>query len=110
MTDDMQRARELLAAEYEWAGEIESAQIIRTDPEFWQYGLALRAITAALRAAPEGFAMVPVEPTEEMYGAATARVKANSVDWNGGTLVRDPIAHTWAAMIAARPQGVKDAT
>lgn len=109
MTDDMQRARELLAAEYEWAGEIESAQIIRTDPEFWQYGLALRAINAALRAAPEGFILVPVEPTQEMVDASLISVPiAKRI--NPGQHLRVYGARAWAAMLAARPQGVKDAT
>lgn len=53
---------------------------------------------AALRAAPEGFVLVPVEPTEEMKRAGTAHVS------NPYGLARD----VWAAMLAARPQGVKE--
>lgn len=60
---------------------------------------AREAIDAALRAAPEGFVLVPVEPTEEMKRAGTAHVS------NPYGLASD----AWAAMLAARPQGVMDA-
>lgn len=51
----------------------------------------------ALRAAPEGFVLVPVAPTEEMKRAGTAHVS------NPYGLARD----VWSAMLAARPQGVE---
>ncbi len=53
-------------------------------------------LAAALRAAPDGYALVPVEPTEEMKRAGAAHVS------NPYGLARD----VWAAMLAARPQGV----
>lgn len=52
---------------------------------------------AAVRAAPEGYVLVPAEPTEEMKRAGTAHAS------NPYGLARD----VWAAMLAARPQGVK---
>lgn len=54
---------------------------------------------AALRAAPEGFVMVPVEPTQDMAdkGAGAAE---HLMPWEAEDV--------WRAMLAARPQGVKD--
>lgn len=63
---------------------------------------------AALRAAPEGFVLVPVEPTEEMVDASLISVPiAKRI--NPGQHLRIYGARAWAAMLAARPQGVKDA-
>jgi hypothetical protein len=59
MTDIEQRARELLAAEYERDVLPEQAAYIRGGGVFADQK-ALRAIAAALREAPEGFVMVPV--------------------------------------------------
>lgn len=61
---DIEQARELLAAEYEKAGEKVFASRALSgrydnDPD-------VRAIAAALRAAPEGFRLVPVEPTDSI--------------------------------------------
>lgn len=62
---------------------------------------------AALRAAPEGFVLVPVEPTEEMIEASLIRVPiAKRI--NPGQHLRIYGARAWDAMLAARPQGVKD--
>lgn len=73
---------------------------------------AIRAIVAALRAAPDGYVLVPVEPTDEMCAAAFARIKEVTVvidagPAKGATLVRDPYYHAYKAMLAARPQGVQ---
>lgn len=99
------RARELLAAEYEREPlrNSDMAKQIRrgvTHNTTWH---ALAALRAALTP-PDGFALVPVEPTEEMYAAAAERVKKNTVGWGDGTLVRDPVAHAWIAMLDARPE------
>lgn len=62
MTDDQQRARELLAQEYERDGITHVPDCIRREAMLTEMEhRAIRAITAALRAAPEGFVMVPVE-------------------------------------------------
>ena len=50
---------------------------------------------AALRAAPEGYVLVPVKPTPEMLAAVG----------NGADGLKRRI---WRVMLAARPQGVKD--
>ncbi|WP_282275245.1 hypothetical protein [Stenotrophomonas sp. PS02297] len=97
MIDDQQRARELLADSYEKLGEFTCAAITRSGRH--EHRAALEAIAAALRATPEGFVMVPVEPTEEMNRAGAVHVS------NPYGLARD----VWSAMLAARPQGVKDA-
>ncbi len=87
MADPMQQARELLAAEYAKLG-LKSALHSAGDEA------ALRAIAAALRAAPVGFVLVPVKPTPEMLAAVG----------NGADGLKRRI---WRGMIAARPQGVR---
>ena len=94
--DDQQRARELLAAEYERDGLKATAARIRSDipgPPSMHQITALHAITTALRAAPDGFVMVPVELTPQMLEA--------------GTFAPLHLRHIWAAILAARPQGMK---
>ncbi len=98
MADLMQQARELLAKEFPPSDPRRAALLRGGTAMDLQYGLTLRAIAAALRAAPEGLVLVPVEPTEEMKRAGSAHVS------NPYGLARD----VWAAMLAARPQGVKD--
>lgn len=62
------RARELLAAEWERDGYPVSARQIR-EGKAPEVGKAVAAIIAALTL-PEGYVLVPVEPTEEMIAAA----------------------------------------
>lgn len=95
MTDDQQRARELLAAEYRKEGLY--GQVDHTHGAASRAAIA--AITAALRAAPEcpeGFVMVPVEPTERMIGEGI-------LAYNG------KCEESYRAMLAARPQEASDA-
>lgn len=107
MADLMQQARELLAVEYEREGRAYLAHSVRTKHAPSETA-AIAAIAAALRAAPEGFVLVPVEPTEEMIEASLIRVPiAKRI--NPGQHLRIYGARAWAAMLAARPQGVKDA-
>ena len=103
MTDDQQRARELLAQEYERDGITHVPDCIRREAMLTEMEhRAIRAITAALRAAPEGFVMVPVEPNEAMIKAHDSGYWDTPADeW--GTASRK----AWEAMLAARPQGVK---
>lgn len=94
--NDKQRAREFLAQHYESKGGYGvTAELIRSDIADGVIPTreVLQVITAALRAAPEGFVLVPVEPTEAMLLAG----------------LRAPLhlRHVWPAMLAARPQGVK---
>lgn len=112
MANDQQCARELLAQEYERSGLHQSARDIRTNRMDEHLGwvreanMAIAAITAALRAAPEGFVLVPVEPTEEMVDASLISAPiAKRI--NPGQHLRIYGARAWAAMLAARPQGVK---
>ena len=78
MTDNMQRAREMLAAEYEKHGRPFTARTILSNPERVgeDFNRALRAIAAALRSAqvPEGWVLVPREPTAELMAAASIAV------------------------------------
>ena len=95
---------------------------------------AQREHDAALRAAPEGFVLVPVEPTREMMDAGRTAVmaaKLASQKWTPrqhyeasgkstagipedvlderGPLTKESVAvMVLGAMLAARPQGVKD--
>lgn len=64
---------------------------------------ALRCIEtlAGLRAAPEGFVLVPVEPTQEMLDMVCT---ADGFEpWTDNTM-----GDVYRTMLAARPQGVKD--
>ena len=64
---------------------------------------------AALRAAPEGFVMVPVEPTEAMVDRATwEEVGGHCRSCTAWPASHSDARRVWAAMLAARPQGVKD--
>lgn len=94
--DDQQRAREQFE---QWCGRRYNLTT-RKDSlgngvyvDRWVQG-AWVGFRAALRAAPEGFVMVPVEPTQEMLDAGGVRSDAAK-------------RRMWAAMLAARPQGVK---
>jgi hypothetical protein len=116
MTDDQQRAREFLAQEYERRGLHQSARDIRTNRMDEHLGwvreanMAIAAIIAALRAAPE----VPATHyhcAEGIHGTlkrlrryATTGLNKNSLQ--GQTM--DEAAEFIAHMLAARPQGVKE--
>ena len=134
--DDQQRAMELLAQAYENEGgwvadaavEVRAGHLDRHDKA------AIAAITAALRAAPEGFVMVPVEPTREMMDAGRVAVMAEHcagpkwtprqhyvasgkpttgipedvLDERGPLTKESTAVMVYGTMLAARPQGVKD--
>ena len=104
--DDQQRARELLAAEYRKEGLY--GQVDHT------HGAAARAaiaaITAALRAAPEGLGALPsVEHVR--YWAEAYGTQAKEPHFQGHGVVAALLAEYAALLgrLAARPQGVKDA-
>ncbi len=119
MADLMQQARELLPCPFcggeatlRMIGNVHSTRKCvvkcsgcryeRTDAVL-RYGdewLLKTAIAAwnrrsAMRAAPEGYVLVPVKPTPEMLAAVG----------NGADGLKRRI---WRGMVAARPQGVKD--
>lgn len=111
MDDIEKRARELLAAEYERSGLFQSAADLRSGRLNFELGwareaeMAIRAIITALTP-PEGFVLVPVEPTQEMLDAehATARIH----DEYGEDRYVGNAEEVWAAMLAARPEGRTD--
>lgn len=117
MTDDQQRARELLAQEYrkedqhQFADMLEAGDVRAVNVE----RSALAAITAALRAAPEGFVMVKSSALDGIRTAAEA-CWVQSQDKSFSEWVRDRAngeargLNAALTMLAARPQGVKDAT
>lgn len=86
MDDIEKRARELLAAQFDANGPC--AKTAMTAQDTYTMG-ALRAIIAALTP-PEGFVLVPVEPTEAMLAIAT-----------GAEGLRRRL---WGLMLAARPE------
>jgi len=104
MSDIERRARELLASEYEADGCMQLARMIRsgavTDTDFGSVKImrAMRAIIAALMP-PEGYVMVPVEPTAEMLQAAAFGVAGKS-----GQKFKPMMSAGYSAMLAARPE------
>lgn len=97
----MQRARELLAdavrAIYpdDASTRYVITQLERDHLDMISMPAAMQAIAAALRAAPDGYVLVPAEPTPEMIQAACeCGAYPGMNDW-------------WRAMLAARPQGVE---
>ncbi len=111
MADPMQQARELLpcpfcgeAAKHTVWGDAGYNKVECTYCDvcmdyFYHQDDAFEAWNrrAALRAAPDGFVLVPAKPTPEMLAAVG----------NGADGLKRRI---WRGMLAARPQGVKDAT
>ena len=131
--DDQQRARELLLAQYIADGMTDVAEDFAAGREWAIEKSAVAAITAALRAAPEGFVMVPVEPTREMMDAGRTAVMAEHcagpkwtprqhyeasgkpttgipedvLDERGPLTKESTAVMVYGTMLAARPQGVK---
>lgn len=105
--DDQQRARELLAQEYERDGITHVPDCIRREAMLTEMEhRAIRAITVALRAAPEcpeGFVMVPEVMDLDMEVAFCEAwfSKRRCID-------DADMQDAWAAALAASPQGVKD--
>lgn len=93
--DVEQRARELLADEFARSGELvsEYADEVRSGITHPWDRAAIRAIISALTP-PEGYVLVPVEPTEKMQRAG-AGITCTNVDeaWE-----------VWHAMLSARPE------
>lgn len=91
MTKELTKLRDALRRVKNEAASLADAQVI-----------ALEALTAAQSAqVPEGWKLVPVEPTVEMAlaGADVIRNRAR------GKFVRYVMHDVWAAMLAAAPQG-----
>lgn len=100
--DDQQRARELLATELERAGGwvAEDADEIRRGVLGTYDRAAVAAITAALRAAPEGFVVMPTELTDEMVRAVYP------LHW---FLLGSELREHYSKFVASRPQEASDA-
>lgn len=84
MADWMQQARELLAAEYVAIG-ISEPQIGL--PAFDVHIAAIRAIAAALSAAPEGYVLGPVQTLESIRDSST---DPNARGFAAGSLATRP--------------------
>ena len=92
MNDIEKRARELLAAEYDSKGKWFAAECIRNSDPRWDASEALGTIIAALTP-PEGYVLVPVEPTPVMTSAG----------WDAEACTAE-VRDIYAAMLAARPE------
>lgn len=88
------RARELLAAEYRKAGANPAACELMAGRASWPNQMALNAIIAALTT-PDGYVLVPVEPTAEMISAAWR--------YGDGDEAPDPV-YAYRTMLAVRPE------
>lgn len=102
--DDQQRAREQFEA---WANAEGYCVSRLTGHNYLDVAVhaAWEAWQAALRAAPEGFVIVPRIPTPQMDAHGRAALSDNGVD----SVDDSDALICWAAMLAARPQRVKDA-
>lgn len=97
LADDQQIARELLAQEYESDGITHVPDCIRREAMLTEMEhRAIRAITAALRAAPAGFVVCPEDPSASMIRAGLLF-----------GLTPNQACTIYQSMLAARPQGVK---
>lgn len=98
--DDQQRAREQFE---EWILSVYQVDLGRRGDVYLDttVGVAWDSWNAALRAAPEGFVMVPEMATEAMLSAAFPRNERIDAEFDR--------QGAWADCLAARPQGVKDA-
>ena len=107
MTDDHQRARELLAQEYERDGIMHVPDCIRREAMLTEMEhRAIRAITAALRAAPEGWSFQRQDDGSIIvtaHGYGVVHVRPDDSDSIAAAML-----HLLADDLAARPQGVKD--
>jgi|GEM_PF-5769380 len=111
MADLMQQARVLLAAEYERDGIEHVAGCIRHDATLTKLEQrAIRAIAAALRAAPDGPA-THYHCAEGIYGTLSRLRRYAKQGDNKNTLQGQTMEEAAAFIehaLAARPQGVKD--
>lgn len=90
------RARELLAKVHTDAGWTGLANEIRTNATFdIDHGLALAAIRAALTP-PEGYVLVPLEPTEALLNYLCGRNLLDSSD--------EELRAAYVELLAARPE------
>lgn len=106
MADLMQQARALLARAYDEIGEPICADMIRSGRH--EHRAAIRAIAAALRAAPEGFgSLSPVDHVR--YWAEAYGPQATEPHFQGHGVAAGLLAEYADLLerLAARPQGVK---
>lgn len=92
MSDIEKRARELIVEEYKARGELVHAMNIERGGLSALYAAEIAAIVSALTP-PEGYVLVPAEPTRQM------QVAALEGEWSRATP-----SEVWAAMLAARPE------
>lgn len=99
-----QKARELWQAQYDAVGYSELSPMAPRCVFGAHEQFALNAIVAALTP-PEGYVLVPLEPTDDMAFPAT-HIEVGYPMWAGS---RDTCTYAeakaiWHAMIAARPE------
>lgn len=116
MNNIEKRARELLASCLDEWGHHREADNVREGEDLESYEFELRVIrqllqfgfdtgsghSAAALTPPEGYVLVPVEPTEAMLDAEYGTAEIHD-EYGEDRYVENPEA-VWAAMIAARPE------
>jgi hypothetical protein len=128
--DDQQRAKELLAQEYERVGALEAARSLRTNGAIWNDSTTIAAIasalaTTALREAPE-WQPIDTAPKDDRVLVRCESGSVYAAHWvqnqmtgeeawlvcaleDGTQMLVYPVE--WMPLpLAARPQGVKDAS
>lgn len=99
MTDIEKRARELLLSQYLAAGFRSGDPMSASGANV----VAIKAIAAALTP-PEGYVMVPVEPTDAQLDRATwEEVGGHCSSCTAWAASHSDARRVWAAMLAARP-------
>jgi hypothetical protein len=112
MTDIDQQAKELLAEHMRAIAKEHNVPFLLRDAEDielgeeWDYWMdaAHAAVTAALRAAPEGFVLLPTEPTEAMLDRATwEEVGGHCSSCTAWAASHSDARRVYAAMLSAAP-------
>lgn len=105
--DIEERARELLIAEYKARGELVHAMNIERGGLSLMYGAEIAAIGKALTP-PEGWVLVPVEPSSEVIAAGWRAYDSKRQDMNSLAPTEPPgvgvMGCVYKALLAARPE------
>ena len=67
----------------------------------------IQAAVDEARSVPEGYVMVPVEPTPEMIDTVLRYANGDDLSFYGADELRKEVKHDWALMLSAAPEGKK---
>ena len=85
---------EKYAQQYQPNGEVSLADLIQ-------------AAVDEARSVPEGYVMVPVEPTPEMIDTVLRYANGDDLSFYGADELRKEVKQDWALMLSAAPEGKK---